>query len=267
MMKHIAVPGLIIVLLSSCAGVSVLQNPARSGDVSVSPVLSPEQRFWYTPADGQGLILIGSAARLSNRDETIALALEDAARKAAFYRQVTGSIQRAEVQQSGFMGNSSDLQVDIVPPPDDFQGAVESMHFDPETDVLERENALFIKVRLSTAPGHILSHQANGRSGRPQWVDVPPAFPGFYVGVGCGGRHRNASDTLKASYSDAIFKIIESISSTVSVSQADSNEGVHSSVVGRNSSASATLAGFYVLEIWIDSQSGEVWTLAVAKQP
>jgi hypothetical protein len=249
--------GIFLVLFCSCAG-----EPAP---VAVPPVPepSPERRFWFTQADGEELIIIGSAARRVNRDEALALALEDAARKAAIHDRVTGIIRRREIQQTGFMGFSSDTEMELISP-QDYGAYTESLNYNPDTDVLERDNAVFVRVHFPGVPGRGLAFTVS--SGNPPgWTGAPPSFPGYQVGVGFSAAHQNLSDTVRASYESAIFSIVEGLSSMVSVSQADSNLGHVSSYATRSSDARATLTGFYVLEIWIDPQTRAVWTLAVAQ--
>jgi hypothetical protein len=269
MMKYTVFCGIILMVFSSCVGLPLQQ-------VSVPPVdplanLSPEQRFWFTAADGGGLIIVGSSARRVNREETLSMALQNAAVKVAAYNQVQGYVESREIQQAGFMGYSSAVEGEISPTFEDhdyyYNSYAESLEFDPETDILERDNALFVRVRVPATGGHIITHPAaTVTPGQPGWIGVPPVFPGFNVGVGYGAPQSNISYALNASYKDAILKIIGNVSSSVSVSHEESNEGMYSSVTERTSSSQSTLKGFYVLEIWIDPQTTAVWTLAVAQQ-
>ncbi|MDR1910150.1 MAG: hypothetical protein LBQ35_09590 [Spirochaetaceae bacterium] len=256
-MKLQAALGISLALFCSCAG-----EPAPLL-VSPAPEPSPDRRFWFTRADGEELVIIGSAARRMNRDEALALALEDAARKAAIHDRVTGIIRRREIQQSGFMGFSSDTEMELISS-QDYGAYLESLNYDPDTDVLERDNAVFVRARFPGIPGRGLAFTLSSGD-PPGWTGAPPLFPGYLVGVGFSTAHRNLSDTVKASYDSAIFSIVEGLSSRVSVSQDDSNTGRASSYAARSSDARATLTGFYVLEIWIDPQTRAVWTLAVAQ--
>jgi hypothetical protein len=146
---------------------------------------------------------------------------------------------------------------------------IEKFEYDPNTDVFQNENAVFVRVRYrGSLP---LSYQTPpaGPGGKPVWVDNPPeAISGYAVGVGYAGRRNAHRDTVIASYENAVLAIIRNQNTTAwSTSEGLRGSGFldYSAESQKATRASGVLTGFYVLEIWVDPATKAVWTLALAR--
>ncbi|MDR0630216.1 MAG: hypothetical protein LBG24_11410 [Treponema sp.] len=255
------------VLLFSCAG---------SPDSQVSPYVDVDQDFWnLLPVNGENseLIFIGVAGVRMNRQEAIDLALEDAARRVAFFQRVAGEVLHRVEIGTGFLDYRSEHQAALHYDAEGYGTYREALEFDPEQDVRIEHQAVFVRTRYRASRSLPVKHRYAVKNERPQWVDNPPKqISGFWVGVGFAGPRLYHKDTVIASYENAVFSIIESISNTVSskVESVQDSGGAFSafSVVNSNEvRASGTLGGFYVLETWTDPATKAVWTLAIAEAP
>ncbi|MDR2757851.1 MAG: LPP20 family lipoprotein [Spirochaetaceae bacterium] len=258
MKKYIFMVILCVFIFSSCR--------SSSSRTEAPPQDNGKNGFWNTLSVSGELVFHGVAGTRFDREASIRLALEDAARKAAMFTQVKGRI--------AFYGKTGvtfwDYQADTESTLDietDYQKYIENFIFDSETDVLQEHNAIFVRVRYPSAVLVDIPYpfQSSHGAAKPGWIDEPPLVPGYVTGIGYAGRRMSYGDTVKGSYENAAFSIIRNISSAVEGSMADVH-GAGGSVSNESRmSAEAVLIGFYVLDFWLDPADQTVWTLAIAK--
>ena len=219
---------------------------------------------------GDSLEFIGVSQRHSNRDETIQLALEDAARKLSFFNSISAHSANWDHRGVGSMdiniGFDYRLQYD-----DDLEPFLNALTFDPIADVFEYNNAVFVVARtvssvsMPSAKGHSFENR------RPVWIDSPPAeIDGYVAGVGFSGRLSSHRDTVVSSYERAVVEIIENMGSHIfgelQVHQKNYSAFGFSAASSGGAVTSGTLKNFYVIESWTDPTNLSVWTLAVASR-
>jgi len=180
------------------------------------------------------LVLFGGSSLNTNREETIQLALEDAARKAAVYEGAF-AIDRAKPE--------------IIYSPE-YQKYTAVLEFDPERDILQVENTLFIRTRYFPASAVGIRYQKYAGSGeRPSWIEEKPeVIPGFDLAVGYSGRMALHRDTVNRSFEAALSGIVQTRG------------------LGDRGAKPGTVKGFCVLDIWFDPVTKGVWTLGAAKK-
>jgi hypothetical protein len=216
------------------------------------------------------LIFVGVAGVRMNKDESIQLALEDAAKKAAFYDAVGGAVSYYEKIGGGFFDYTFESQA-VLNYDQNYKSYIDALEYDPERDVFTENNAVFVRVRYTGGSGFNIEHRAGPKDLRPDWIANPPSsISGFIAGVGYANPRYYHKDTVVASYENAVFAIINNISSavqseTISAQNTDSLFS-SSSMVKNTTNASGFLKGFYVLETWVDPSNRAVWTLAVARE-
>jgi hypothetical protein len=277
---------LALFLFSACAGFStrsgggVFQAPEAASPSSVSqspggalnenPVLAPG--FWDTAPSAEFLFFIGASALRSNREESVRLALEDAARKVAMYHFLQGRYESRVETGGGFLeyraDTASSLDYDK-----DYLKYTEDLDYDLEQDILQWENSLFVRARYLRAGGEAPPPagipSGVSAAGLPPWVNTPPGeMPGYVYGVGLAGRQAYHRDTVNASCEAAVFSIIRNLSSRARSNTADAQKSGsfgYSGSAGVSVSSALSLRNFYVLDTWIDPASKAVWTLALAR--
>jgi hypothetical protein len=220
--------------------------------------------FWDTrPKDGK-LVFIGGTALMSNRDEAVRLALLDAAKKAALYCGVRGRSVSAVSIGEGSYDVYADAAVDIAFDLE-YERYMEELEFERQSDVLEADNSIFVRVRWTPPIPLNISFVSRGKN-RPDWITRPPeTIGGYLAGVGRSNAYFHRHDTLTASYENAIGAIISTIGSDLrSGSATVETSGYAASNTSSIQNAEGSLAQFYVLEIWTDPKDKSVWTLAVA---
>lgn len=224
--------------------------------------------FWNTLPVSNDLVFHGAAGLRFDRKAAIRLALEDAARKAALFTRLEGRIVLYSNTGAGLLDYRSDTESALIYD-EEYQKYIERFIFDPDTDVLEDNHTVFVRVRYpSTAPpdipsGRLFSHGA----AKPGWIDEPPHISGYLTGIGFAGRRASHADTVRISYENAIFSIIRTISSVVDGKTTDVRQsGGFAYGLGESRiRAEGALTAFYVLDFWRDPASGAVWTVAIAK--
>jgi hypothetical protein len=242
-----------------------------SSSPSVPEAPPPEPfDFWDTRPIGDELFFLGAAGVRLNMQEAVDFALEDAARRVAFFQSIGGTISHHENIGSGFFDYSSEnentLQFD-----EEYKNYIDALSYDPDTDVFTENQAVFVRTRYRSANGIALEYTRNSQGGKPRWVDNPPGkISGFLAGVGFAGPRLYYKDTVVASYENAVFSIIKSVSNEVTSLQETTrfsgNSFSSATVINNETSASGTLKGFYVLDTWTDPATRAVWTLAIARE-
>jgi hypothetical protein len=215
------------------------------------------------------LVFIGGAGLRSNREESINLALEDIARKVAIFHGVEGEFVSRVKTGSSFFDYSSDIQSSLSFN-EDYLGFVEALEYDPNADIMQIDNSLFVRARFKGPETLSVRYEPlHAAGGRPFWIDSPPAeISGYHVGVGYAGRRASHRDTVNASFEAAIFSIIRTVSgqvSTGSVNYQGRGTFDYRSANDATVSARGKLTSLYTLETWTDPSTRGVWTLAIAR--
>ncbi|MDR1058800.1 MAG: hypothetical protein LBL43_04555 [Treponema sp.] len=259
----------LVISLTACgslplAGVNSpgLNRPGgvRSGD---------GEPFWTTLPSPDGLVFIGAAGIRSKTEESVQLALEDAARKVALFNGVEGSFTTHTNIGAGTLDYQSGARGSLAFA-QDYKKYIDSFDFDEEKDVLRTETSLFVRVRY---PGSVpVAYRIPPRRGdeKPAWVDEPPLeISGYEVGLGYAGRRATHRDTVITSYENAVFAIIRNAAAAAGsrdVLYEGSGAFDYSAATQNEVRAYGSLSDFYVLDTWTDPASMVVWTLAVAQK-
>ena len=243
----------VLLIVSACA------NNAQTQD-------SFQQPYVHSGSRG-GLVFVGVSANFSDRDESISTALRDAARKFSFYNSVNGSsIIKGQTGGSVFddkFTSEYQLQYDK-----DLDKYIEQLEFDPEKDIFENNNALFVVARVPSGPTMPSASGHSYGSSRPLWIDSPPLEIGGYIaGIGHSDRHNSHRDTVVKSYERAVISIIGSLGSHIT-GETYSYQGASVFDIGQLTATEMTVSGtinnFYIIESWTDPFKLSVWTLAIA---
>ncbi|MDR1288701.1 MAG: hypothetical protein LBK08_13925 [Treponema sp.] len=215
-----------------------------------------------------GLLFIGVSAVLSSREASIRLALEEAARRVAIYHSVAGEFTSNQNIGSGALDFSQETRASIQYD-DGYKRFVDSLIFDPETDIRTINNSIFVYVRYAAPVPPDIPYPVSLSEGSamPAWALNPPAIPGYIVGIGYAGRRAAHRDTVNISYENAVYSALRNVSSSIEGSASNSRDsGIrYNSSAGGMIRTAGTLEGFYALDFWVDPSTQAVWTLAVAK--
>jgi hypothetical protein len=243
-----------------------------SGCLTQPPPVKPlpaedPNRISTFPENGR-LVFTGVAAVRSRMEDSINLALEEAAKKVSIFERVEGAINFYSSLGGRFLDYRSET-ISAVDYDRDYKGYIEKLEYDPDTDVFQYGNAVFVRTRYKGSLPLNYEPLPAGPGGRPGWVDNPPeTISGYAAGVGYAGRRNAHRDTVIASYENAVLAIIRNRTSQAWSANTDfQGAGFldYSTVSRGGMSAGGVLTGFYVLEIWIDPAAKAVWTLAIAR--
>jgi hypothetical protein len=236
----------------------VLNETADSASFSVDE----QQGYFISKPTGSALVIIGVSSRQRRREEEIASALDDAARKVAMYQGVRGKIAMSlTTGPGGFFGFHTDTVSDIVYD-SDYHKYLDALIYDQTKDVLVTPDAVFVRVTYPVLTGSVI-YTSEIIGGAPSWIHKPPQeISGYMAGVGFAMNQRWFQDTVTKSYESAITALLSRLSSQMTVHDID----------GSNNTASQTvqiiegeLSRFLALEMWIDPVNKSVWTLAIAR--
>ena len=246
------------VLLTGCKNSPPVQK--------VFPVDAGFREFIDTSPGYGRLIFIGVAEVLEDINESIDLALKDAARRISIFHEVSGEFSVSSEQGGGFLRYRAEVSASLFCD-ESIEQYLDLLEFNEATDVRIRDNAVFVKVMF---PGSLnLYYRPYFSASKPSWIENPPeTIGGFLVGIGCADRRNYHSDTVTASFENAIFDVIRSMNSIVSSKSHDYIGGGFLDISFSNQGkldVFGQLTGFYVLETWVDPSDKSVWTLAVAK--
>jgi hypothetical protein len=275
----------IVFFFSACRGLSTGPGGSSRTQPEASPSSLPQEvlnehpvftvsGFWDTAPSQEFLFFIGASAIRSKREESVRLALEDAARKVAMYYSLQGRYESHVETGSGFFeyraGTVSSLIYD-----EDYLKYTEDLVYDSDRDILQWENSLFVRARYpragETSPPFTGVPAELSAGAPPGWVNTPPGeIPGYVYGIGVADRRAYHRDTVNASCEAAVFSIIRNLSGRVRSGIVDARKSGafgYSGAEEISTSSDLSIEGFYVLDIWIDPFSRAVWTLALARSP
>jgi hypothetical protein len=260
-----------VFLFASCAalGDASKDTPQRpitaggqAGEISGRSLEdSYDNGYWVTRPEDSALTVLGIAGRRANRDEAIAEALADAARRVALYHGVYGESASVLNQGSGNLDYFSDFDYHLNPL-NNAEGYVGALVFDKERDVLEKNGAVFVRARYAGVSASPV-YQTTIKDGVPDWVgNYAIDIPGFLAAVGYSKNRGSPQRTFRASYETALVSLLPRLSSKQASEIIDAEGG---SRLTRNISASSgTLENVMILETWWDKKTGTVWTLLAA---
>ncbi|MDR3171767.1 MAG: hypothetical protein LBU17_09105 [Treponema sp.] len=260
--------GVVVVLLMVCGCVD---SPAKGPSREFEQAALREMSFFNTPSFRNELIFVGVASIRFNTQESVQAALEDAAKKVAFFYAIEGMLEYSEEKGLGFLDYNSQRKTSLKFV-EDYHQYLEALEYDPETDVLVDNLAVFVRARHRVQRLVSHNHVFSSKTGKPQWVENPPTnIAGLHAGVGHANPRQYHKDTIIASYENAVHTIISNISSDVRSGvemSKDSQDTLDSTGARRSGTvfAQGKLTGFYVLEIWVDPANRGVWTLAIAEE-
>ena len=227
-------------------------------------------RFWSTRAEYGSLIFHGVSEIFSRREDSVQAALEDAARRVALFKKLEGNHHSVTRSGGGFFSNTSETNSSLLYD-EDYKQYVEFLTFDPENDVREFNNTIFVRTRYQASlPIPVSSHPTSSfhSASRPDWTNHPPVISGYIVGVGHSGRQSPARRTITNSYESAVFSMIINLFSEIDVRTVQyRGQGAFDvvNVTEQEIKAHGVLYNFYILDMWFDSESHAVWTLAIAR--
>jgi hypothetical protein len=254
------------VLAAAVLAVSCLSLPYEPAAL---PELPEVPDHWDTRPAGGELIFIGAAGERLDREEAVALALQDAARRLAFFHAVGGYISEQEYTGAGFLDYQQ--QTDAALSWDtNYESYLGALSYDPEVDVFTERRAVFVRTRYTPEARVRLDYARPPPNTKPWWVDMPPKeISGFQAGVGVAGPRLYYKDTIIASYENAVYSLIRAVSNRLHSSQETVQgnlSGSYRSDIRNTTKASGALRGFYILDTWTDPASLAVWTLAIVRE-
>jgi hypothetical protein len=222
-----------------------------------------EAGHWFAKPSNNMLTVIGVSNHLIRRQDEIAAAKEDAARKAAMYFGIQGKIETVNSTGANFFDYQNDSNVEIIYDTD-FEKYKNQLAFDPQNDVLVTREGTFVRFQYAVAATGV-NYNSTIINGRPNWLrnHGKPEFEGYLTAVGFSRNQRRLKDTIIKSAQDAVVRMIEGLSTTVNTKEV--------SVTGQGSASfihavsEGSLYGFQVIEFWIAPETGYVYSLAIAR--
>ena len=218
--------------------------------------------YWITRPLDSSITIIGIAGRRSNRDDAIADAIADAARKVSLYHGIHGESSTVLNQGAGSLDYFAEFNYSLEP----LTGADlyrEQLSFDKDRDVLEKNGAVYVRFRYSGVSG-IPPYHSGLEDGVPNWVrNMAADVPGFLTGIGISKNKGSFQKTYQASYENAIVSLLQRLSTRISGEVIDTEGGKTTRNV---STSEGDLTEVMILETWFDKKTNALWTLLVAKQ-
>jgi len=239
-----------------------------------APFVNDSSRSFFSSFPSNGaLVFIGVAGKRSNPNETLKLALEDAAQRVAVFYHVSGEYFVNNNIGSGIFDYSYNTTARLFTDKEQSKKYVDALKYNADTDTIEIENSLFIRTvyPFSLPLAVNFSPKYKGADRKPDWIDNPPKkIDGYETGIGYSGRYSSMTDTFTNSWNNAVFAIIRNINT--SAQSGDLLYQSTGSLFGYKTSndnmlySFGALDCFYALDTWIDPKTKSVWTLAIAKK-
>jgi len=267
-MKTIFVLQFVFIFSISCAAFASgkAENDSPVTPVDISQPSMQEQYasgYWIARSSNNKLTIIGVSNIMTRRDREIASAKEDAARKVAMFYGIRTNIQTINRTGANFFDYILDSNIEIIPETN-YEIYIDQLTFDPQNDVLITGEAVFVRFQHDTKIPDI-DYRVRMINNRPSWLRTADLleFNGYVTAVGFAQKQRRLKDTISKSIEDAVVRIIEGLSTTVTAIEISetgrgSSNFIHTKSEGR-------LNDFRVIDFWIEPETRFVYTLAVAK--
>lgn len=260
-----------VFLAVSCANVQTQKalprpNTQTADDSPPSQTVSLEDLYdggyWVTTQSDAGVTVMGIAGRRANRNEAIAEALADAARRVALYHGVRGESASVLNQGSGNLEyfQDFDYKLDLL---NNVENYVGDLVFDKDKDILEKSGVVLVRTQY---PGISLpSYQSVVmEDGTPDWVkNYGINIPGYLTSVSFSKNRGSPQKTYQSSYESAIASLLPRLSTRQGNEIVDVSGG---KLTYNYSVSSGILENVIILETWVDKKTGAIWTLLVARQ-
>jgi hypothetical protein len=224
---------------------------------------SYDEGYWVTRPVDSAITVLGIAGRRANRDEALAEALADAARRVALYYGVYGESTMVLNQGAGNLDyfSDSDYRLDLL---NNAEGYIDALVFDKENDILEKNGAVFVRAQYAGISAFPV-YQTTVKDGVPDWVgNYVLNIPGFLTAVAYSKNKGSPQKTFQASYENALVSLLPNLSSKHASEVIDVEGGGRMTL--NTSTNSGTLENVMILETWWDKKTGTVWTLLAARQ-
>jgi len=221
--------------------------------------------YWITRSSGNSLVIIGVSSLMVKQEDEIASAREDAARKAAMYHSVKGKVESIQNSGANYFDYIADSKIELDYDTDSSK-YVEKLAFDPQKDVVKVNNTVFVRFTYPAESTPVNFTATLNEKGRPNWTysrDLPQV-DGYKTTVGFARNQVKLKDAIKKSSEAAAARMIEDMSMQVISSDKSATGQGSSSLIQTKSEGS--INNFQIIEFWIDSETGNVYTLAIAKQ-
>jgi hypothetical protein len=257
----------IIPLLFSCVLISSLSKNSEKNVPYIPPSMQEQEQsgYWITRPSGNSITVIGVSNRMVKRESEIDAAKTDAARKIAMFHGVQGRIESySRTGSAGYFDAINISNVELLYDKN-YENYIEQLKYDPQKDVLITDNALYIYFKFNASMEHLNYSSVKDNNGRPVWVNSPlHKIGGYMAAVGFAQKQRWIKDTFAKSTDDAAARLIQTISTQFSNLEKTRVGGSASGDIYTKSEAK--LNKFLVLEQWIEPVTGNVYTLALARE-
>jgi hypothetical protein len=268
--KKILVSYFFIFILSPCITFGSGKSDANYPVLEINNYTQTSMREQYTaghwfaiPSDNK-IIVIGISNPMLRREDEIAAAKEDAARKVAMYYGIQGSIETIQSTGANFFDYVNDSRINLKYD-QDYIKYVDQLTYDSKHDILLTDEGLFIRFQHETNVENIGYIVSKSPEGRPSWTKNKdkPRFDGFWTAVGFAQNQQRLKETIFKATEAAAVRIIEDLYSSIINNEITGTEYSSSSLIYAKSEGK--LNNFQIIEFWIDPEMGYVYTLAIAK--
>ena len=242
-------------------GIALFISSCASSDKGSSMDKQDVKRHWIAEPTDNVVTIIGVSNPMMRRDDEIAAAKEDAAKKAAMYYGVQGRIEAAYRDGVDFFDYIDDSRIEIVYDKS-YTKYIEQLTFDPKNDVLITKEAIFVCFKLVAAAKRVKYTAKFDSDGRPVWINNRqlPQVDGYITAVGFAQKQWHLKDTIYKATEAAVARMVETASTKISEKIDTGSANVSYSVQSKGK-----LENFHVIEFWIEPKTNHVYTLAIAK--
>lgn len=107
---------------------------------------------------------------------------------------------------------------------------------------------------------------------KPLWINNPPDFEGFIIGVGVSGRKRSVYESWEMADKLAMVEIANRIGTniqagTATIERAGESSGPSTSVFKQLAISDVYVKGLYILSRWRDPDNSYYYSLAITEKP
>jgi len=265
MNKIFIIVALFFIFFTASITVSCASSQKNTPNARVASPLEQSNYFTLDSQDGS-LVVLGVSSRMVKRNEEIAAAQEDAAKKVALYYGVSGSVESNYRQGASFFDYIADSSLNIESTIGDYSVFIDGLTFNSETDVIEFQGGSIVRFHYSAGIPRISYKGTLGTDGRPSWINRNNfSIEGYVAAVGFSQNQVWLRDTVMKATEATAARLISGMETVIETTVEDVQG--QSSLTYITTKSSGVLNDFRIIEFWIDPSNLSVYALGVARAP
>lgn len=210
-------------------------------------------------------VIAAHSPRLQFDEDEVRYALANAARQIAVYKGAR--VKFAKVIDENIIGTVHDQKVEIIYDQSLAMSYLDKLSVEQESRDTDYYAAL---VTMESESPNGYPEIAIPDEGKPGWINIPPDYPGYIIGVGVSGRRKTPYESWEQADKLAMAEIANFVETKVyagaaTIERAGESSKASTGVIKTLTWSDVNLKGLYILSRWREPDGSYYYSLAIAE--